>query len=165
MGLKFQVINSNDEYIKPAEANRLVGRGWARLVPLNGRMCVEYTKEHPLKRIWAEREENSNFNSRSVRQIGNSNRRGRAYRVPATGPTAEELHWRESVLVRDDYKCVFCGSKENLEADHIKPKSVFPHLKYEVSNGRTLCGPCHRKTDTYGRRSHGIIEVTEADAS
>lgn len=79
--------------------------------------------------------------------------------LPQAGRTPEELHWRESVLARDGYKCVFCGSTEKLEADHIKPKAVYPDLKYDVGNGRTLCNPCHRKTDTYGGRTAGVTKV------
>jgi 5-methylcytosine-specific restriction endonuclease McrA len=33
-----------------------------------------------------------------------------------------------------------------LEADHIKPWAYFPSLRFELSNGRTLCRPCHDKT-------------------
>jgi 5-methylcytosine-specific restriction endonuclease McrA len=54
---------------------------------------------------------------------------------------------------------VFCGSAENLEADHIQPKKLYPHLKYEVSNGRTLCHNCHTKTETYGGKVHKLAGV------
>lgn len=60
--------------------------------------------------------------------------------------------WRLSVLKRDGRKCVFCGSTENLEADHIKPFAEYPELRLEIDNGRTLCNSCHRKTPTYGAR-------------
>lgn len=54
------------------------------------------------------------------------------------------------VLGRDGYKCVECGAIDKLETDHIIPHSRRPDLKYEVSNGRTLCKDCHKETDTYG---------------
>lgn len=60
--------------------------------------------------------------------------------------------WRKAVLERDAYMCQFCGSMEQLEADHIKPWATHPELRYDVANGRTLCRPCHQKTDTYGGR-------------
>lgn len=61
--------------------------------------------------------------------------------------------WREQVLARDNYTCVLCGATDcKLEADHIKPFRFFPELRYEVSNGRALCVPCHRKTPTYGKK-------------
>lgn len=60
--------------------------------------------------------------------------------------------WRTSVFERDKYTCIWCGDNRgrNLEADHIKPFAYFPELRFEISNGRTLCNPCHRKTDTWG---------------
>ena len=36
-----------------------------------------------------------------------------------------------------------------LNADHIKPFSLFPELRFDLNNGRTLCVECHKKTDTY----------------
>lgn len=62
-------------------------------------------------------------------------------------------NWRKAVFERDNFACVVCGDATggNLEADHIKPFAGFPELRYEVANGRTLCIPCHRKTDTWGR--------------
>lgn len=62
--------------------------------------------------------------------------------------------WRRSVFQRDGHQCVWCGAKEvRLEADHIKPFALFPELRFAIDNGRTLCSPCHKKTDTYGWRS------------
>lgn len=62
--------------------------------------------------------------------------------------------WRTSVFQRDNYTCVECGDKSggNLNADHIKPFAYFSELRFELSNGRTLCVDCHRRTDTYGGR-------------
>lgn len=58
--------------------------------------------------------------------------------------------WRLAVFMYDGFKCRWCGSTRGLEADHIKPQSTHPELKYKVSNGRTLCRKCHRRTCTYG---------------
>lgn len=75
----------------------------------------------------------------------------------------EYRFWREEVYKRDNYTCVICGipggwSKEKkrkieLNADHIKRWALYPELRFEVSNGRTLCLDCHQKTDTFGRLS------------
>jgi 5-methylcytosine-specific restriction endonuclease McrA len=59
------------------------------------------------------------------------------------------INWRTTVFIRDGKKCVFCGSKKDIEADHIKPRYLFPELTLELTNGRTLCHDCHSKTPTY----------------
>jgi 5-methylcytosine-specific restriction endonuclease McrA len=62
--------------------------------------------------------------------------------------------WRKSVFQRDNYTCVFCGVVGGyLEADHIKPFAYFVEHRFDIDNGRTLCKPCHSKTDTYMGRS------------
>lgn len=66
--------------------------------------------------------------------------------------------WRESVFSRDDWTCIWCGKRGvEIHADHIKPFAHFPGLRFEITNGRTLCVPCHKTTDTYTHKSrkHG----------
>ena len=59
--------------------------------------------------------------------------------------------WRESVFKRDNYTCQGCGiTNVKLNADHIEPFAISKELRFNINNGRTLCVPCHRKTDTYG---------------
>lgn len=68
----------------------------------------------------------------------------------------ETKFWREAVFDRDNYCCVMCLARSGngvsvvLNADHIKPFTLFPELRFDVDNGRTLCLPCHRQTDTWG---------------
>jgi HNH endonuclease len=93
------------------------------------------------------------------------------------GKTSESLRlrhsalareWRIAVFKRDNYTCQDCGArngngfKVTLNADHIKPWAYFPELRYEVSNGKTLCLPCHKKTPTFGYKaflSHQKVET------
>jgi 5-methylcytosine-specific restriction endonuclease McrA len=64
--------------------------------------------------------------------------------------------WRESVFIRDDWTCIWCGAKSRkgarvcLNADHIKPFALYPELRFSIDNGRTLCVDCHKTTDSYG---------------
>lgn len=52
--------------------------------------------------------------------------------------------WREAVFRRDNYTCVFCKVRGGrIEADHIKEFAKYPELRFKLSNGRTLCRPCH----------------------
>lgn|SRR3990167_622865 len=91
---------------------------------------------------------------------GSQNNNWQGGKTPITIAVANKLRgtgalkiWRQRVLKRDGYKCVNCGSKENLHADHIAPFALYPELRTSVDNGRTLCVGCHRKTDTYGNKS------------
>lgn len=61
--------------------------------------------------------------------------------------------WRKAVLTRDQRTCQICGTKEGIiDADHIKPFSSHPELRFDINNGRALCRPCHLKTPSWGRR-------------
>lgn len=63
--------------------------------------------------------------------------------------------WREAVFKRDNYQCVIGGIEHGnkLHADHIKSFSEYPNLRFDVSNGRTLCKKCHEQTDNYAGRA------------
>lgn len=71
----------------------------------------------------------------------------------------EYVWWRMAVFAKDNWTCQECGKRGiELHADHIKPFSLFPELRFAIDNGRTLCVPCHKKTDTYAgkiNKKHG----------
>lgn len=72
--------------------------------------------------------------------------------------------WREAIYTRDDFTCVMCGRRGGkLQADHIKQfarilqenkvtsleEALACEVLWNLSNGRTLCFPCHKETETY----------------
>ncbi len=67
--------------------------------------------------------------------------------------SGEYKQWRSSVFRRDGWACVLCkyrskkstNGRSDIHADHIKLFSLYPELRLEVSNGRTLCVPCHKE--------------------
>lgn len=78
--------------------------------------------------------------------------------------------WRKSVFNRDKFTCTICGiSKVYVEADH-HPKRFIDIVRdndvqditdamnckelWDISNGRTLCKPCHLKTLTWGTKKN-----------
>jgi 5-methylcytosine-specific restriction endonuclease McrA len=77
--------------------------------------------------------------------------------------TPEYIAWRKTVFERDNYTCVECGARGvELHADHIKSFAFYPKLRHEVSNGRTLCVPCHKKTPNY---LMGAVRMCNAGAA
>lgn len=71
-------------------------------------------------------------------------------------------NWRSEVFKRDNFTCQFCGQiGGELNADHIQPFALFSELRFDISNGRTLCVACHRKTETYGYKARKIIKESE----
>jgi len=77
--------------------------------------------------------------------------------------TSEEwVALREKVFERDGRVCAKCGSTEHLHIDHIKPKSLHPGLRLDISNMQVLCAKCNlskgnRHTVDYTKR--GVTKV------
>ena len=65
----------------------------------------------------------------------------------------EYRRWRESVFKRDNYTCQECGGSEYVTAHHIKSFAHYSRLRYELTNGVTLCESCHSRTDNYKGRN------------
>ena len=102
---------------------------------------LQWWIDNPHQKIWAKERfsgENSNFWEGGKSKISSLLRSSSEYK-----------EWRIKVFHRDCFRCVWCGDKHKIEADHIKPFAYFPELRFNVDNGRTLCKECHKKTDTY----------------
>lgn len=59
-------------------------------------------------------------------------------------------NWKKAVLIRDNYTCQKCGTKNKLVAHHIidyKLENGGKDVKLmtDIENGLTLCAPCHHK--------------------
>jgi len=71
--------------------------------------------------------------------------------------TGGNITWfRREVRQRDNNTCQRCGLQSNesgfMDVDHIMPWRKFPHLKYVLSNGQTLCPNCHRRKQMEDRK-------------
>lgn len=54
-----------------------------------------------------------------------------------------QVAWASLVKERDK-QCMKCGNINDLHAHHINSFKDHPELRYDVNNGITLCGHCHR---------------------
>ncbi|MGI9486842.1 MAG: HNH endonuclease [Geminicoccaceae bacterium] len=77
------------------------------------------------------------------------------WKRPRRGAKFDVTIWRRvrlRALKRDGARCVGCGRGSSdgvtLEVDHIKPKSQYPNLMYDLANLQTLCYDCHRPKGT-----------------
>ena len=62
--------------------------------------------------------------------------------------------WRKAVFQRDNFTCQKCGKKNTrLNPHHIKSWAEYPKLRFEITNGQTLCEECHKLTDNYSFKS------------
>lgn len=75
------------------------------------------------------------------------------------------IRWRKEVYRRDNYTCQRCnasGSGVVLNAHHILNFSEYEDLKFDVSNGITLCEKCHHVK--YEGSFHSIYGVRNNNA-
>ena len=88
---------------------------------------------------------------------------------------AEYYVWRDKCLERDGNKCTHCSSVDNLEVDHTKQfariiienkihninEAKLCEELWDISNGRTLCTKCPRKTETHGLSGKKMLQDTD----
>lgn len=121
-------------------------------------------KGKPIKHFVENREEVSRKMGLAFKGKPQPNLRGAKHWNWQDGKTAinsqirnslEMKQWRRAVFERDNYTCQICHIRGGrLVADHIKPFSLFPDLRFELSNGRTLCKECDIKhSGTYAGKA------------
>ena len=88
-------------------------------------------------------------------KLSNAYRHGKSKEYQLIRGSKKFIEWRYKVKQRDDWTCQKCGTKSGngkrvyLEAHHKKSFARFPKLRFDVSNGITLCKSCHKLTDNY----------------
>ena len=164
---------TKEEYSKITKENIIKRKRCRTCGKLLGK-SLNHSCEHPRGMLGKSHSENSKVKIRkTLIKIGHhppkdKRARGRTHGnwkggvTPITFKIRNSLkykEWRLKIFERDKYTCVCCGKIGGmLNADHIKPFSLFPELRFKLSNGRTLCVPCHKKTDTYGGKVRCIIK-------
>lgn len=87
-----------------------------------------------------------------------NNRERRTEDPRAFKRTTKYKMFRRAMYERDAFTCRHCGARSgngkrcDLELDHISPVWESPDRIMDPSNVRTLCKPCHRKTETFGTK-------------
>jgi len=64
--------------------------------------------------------------------------------------------WRKEIYKRDNYECKKCGANDSIFAHHILSWKDYPELRFELSNGITLCSVCHKKAHKGKTRNNPI---------
>jgi 5-methylcytosine-specific restriction endonuclease McrA len=117
---------------------------------------VEIRRRNGTYRFTEEWRRNISLANRRRNMVGPNNpnwRGGRDSEHARLRKTFRYTEWRKAVFERDDYTCVICRQRGGtLNADHIKPFAFFPDLRFELSNGRTLCVKCHKKHGWHGNQ-------------
>jgi hypothetical protein len=91
---------------------------------------------------------------------------------PDARNSPEALAWTRAVMERDGFCCRACGAKGRLHAHHVNSWAEHPGLRFELSNGVTLCLECHAQVHperkalilaSKRRKGHGKGTTGQAD--
>lgn len=64
----------------------------------------------------------------------------------------EYREWRRQVLESANYTCAACGQVGGkLHSHHVLPFALFKEQRFNVSNGRAMCKPCHIELHKFSR--------------
>ncbi len=80
-------------------------------------------------------------------------------------PTSREIResalyraFRNSVIKRDNFQCIWCHATNNLEVHHLYSFASFPELRFDIKNCITLCRSCHKQTPNYGSKEKAFSQ-------
>jgi len=124
-------------------ASTAVVRGWLKQHGIDRR-----NRQQHLGRNWSEDVRNRMSAAKKGKYQGESNPNWRGGLVNPNArlrSSYESKKWALAVRERDGHKCVECGETERLHSHHVKSWKSHPELRFEVSNGLTLCSMCHQK--------------------
>lgn len=129
-------------------------KGTTRISKKVSRICLTCGKEFFVKPKTV-KAGGGKYCSRGCTIIGS---RGENYNIENTDrKSGEYSEWRRMVYKRDNWTCQKCGKRGNgayLNAHHIIPFSVDKSLRFEITNGVTLCKKCHIKEHRRLRMLH-----------
>ena len=81
--------------------------------------------------------------------------------------SSEYKDWRLKVLNIYSYKCIKCGTSDNLNVHHIENFSSNKELRFDVNNGVVLCEYCHLQKhknsfhNLYGVKNNTLNQLLE----
>src|SRR3990167_2880783 len=169
---KIGLANKGKKMIITEKARRKISEAHKGKIPKNLSYLhsLPYTEERKRKIGLAHR--GMKHTEETKRKISDAKRDPLRQLYRAIRECYKSREWKVAVFKRDDHMCVWCGNKDRtIQADHIKPfwkivkenkvKTIIEALScrelWDISNGRTLCENCHRKTDTWGNRKRNMI--------
>lgn len=79
--------------------------------------------------------------------------------------SVEYRKWQKEVYKRDNYICQCCTTKtKKLEGHHLKDFATHEYLRFEISNGISLCKFCHNANATGSFHNiYGVFQKTEKE--
>jgi 5-methylcytosine-specific restriction endonuclease McrA len=139
----------------PWNKGLILGR---KVAPIK-KLCIQCESEYMVKPY---RKDIAKYCTKKCSEVARDEGKSTLYK--RIRKSAQYKQWRTLVFERDDYTCQDCelhsgnGKTVVLHADHIKPFAFYPELRFELTNGRTLCIDCHKKTGTYGFKAWRLAQ-------
>ena len=134
-------IHKDAAYLRVIQAERMQGR--TRSEETRQKLREKALQRPPLREQTRDR-----LRQRPVHNRGAAHYKWKGGKPWERFKTPEYQAWRNAVLERDAYICQHCDrhcnkNEKGLAAHHVQPYADHPELRFDVSNGLTLCRSCH----------------------